>query len=287
MLECFLTIAEEQNVTRAAQILHISQPALSRQLSQLEQELGCTLFERGKRKMELTDDGILLHRRAKEIISLVSITEEEIKHRSSEIEGRVGIGAGELSASEELAAMVGEFSKDHPKVVFEIFSGDADQVSQRIDSGLLDIGLFLEPVDKEKFEYLKMGEGEHWVACMAPDNPLSRQQFVTASDLGNRALLLPSRLGVQSELAHWFGSEFENIDARFVSSVGVNGQLLVKKGFAVSVTTEGHAKYLDGRYFVYRPLRPAITSGVVLAWKRDVARGAAARAFIDYVRGRG
>lgn len=282
LLRYFLAIAEEESITRAAEVLHITQPALSRQLAQLENELGCELFRRGKKRMALTDKGMLLRRRATEILELADMACDEIKS-GEQVEGKISIGMGELASANVLSSIMASFCRLHPRVTFDLFTGVADQVSERLDRGLVDFGLFLEPVDKEKYRFARLSVPERWVAVMAPNDPLAQKSSLTVDDLAKRTLALPSRPGVQSEIARWFGNAFDTLDTRFTCNLATNGGIMVSKGLAVMVCVEGAVAHWDPARFAYRPLEPAVSGQTVVAWKRGLAHSHASAAFVEHL----
>lgn len=155
VLRYFLTVVREEGINRAAEVLHITQPTLSRQLSQLEEEVGVKLFHRGARKITLTNEGILLRRRAEEILSLVDRTEKELVEQEELVEGRIVIGCGELAAVQILPEMIESFHEKYPLVSYDIFTANADLVKEQMEKGLIDIGVLLEPIDKQFFLYPK------------------------------------------------------------------------------------------------------------------------------------
>jgi len=175
VLRYFLTVVREEGINRAAEVLHITQPTLSRQLAQLEDEVGVKLFHRGSRKITLTNEGILLRRRAEEILSLVDRTERELMEQEKMVEGRIVIGGGELSAMRELPDIIASFREKYPLVTFDLFTGSADLVKEQMEKGLIDIGVLLEPIDMEKFDYIRLKGRERWVVLMRPEDPLTRK----------------------------------------------------------------------------------------------------------------
>lgn len=175
VLRYFLTVVREGGINRAAQVLHITQPTLSRQLSQLEEEVGVTLFHRGARKITLTNEGILMHRRAEEILALVERTEKELIEQEERVEGRIVIGCGELAAVWTLSEVIETFHKKYPLVSYDIFTANADLVKEQMEKGLIDIGVLLEPVDMEKFDFIRLEGKERWVVLMRPDDPLAEK----------------------------------------------------------------------------------------------------------------
>ena len=284
VLRYFLAVAEEENITKAAEQLHITQPTLSRQLAQMEEELGVKLLERGGKRVTLTAEGVLLRRRAEEIVSLVDKTEKELAEQEGEIDGMITIGCGEIAAMEVLAQMLASFGESYPKVRFDLFTGTADLVKEQMDKGLIDIGLLLEPVDVEKYDYIHLGVKEHWGVLLPADASLTRQQTVTAGDLQGVPLILPRRVSVQSELASWFGESFDRLDRRFTCNLSGNAAVMVRKGLGYAVIIEGSIPFIDQQRLAFRPLSPGLTSTSVLAWKKGQPNSLAVNKFIQQVR---
>lgn len=283
VLRYFLAVVREESITKAAEVLHITQPTLSRQLSQLEEEIGVRLFDRGTRKIALTNEGILLRRRAEEIIQLVDTTERELVEQDEQVEGKISIGCGEIAAVRLLAELIRTFREKYNRVSFDIFTAAADLVKEQMDKGLLDIGLLLEPVDMEKYDFIRLDMRENWVVLMRPDDPLAEKECVTAEDLLSLPLILPRRMNVQSELASWFGDQYEKVNAAFTSNLSTNSAVMVGAGLAYSLVIEGAALW-DQSKITYRPLSPALTATCVLAWKRGQPFGLAATKFIEQIK---
>lgn len=283
VLRYFLAVVREESVTKAAEALHITQPTLSRQLSQLEEEVGVRLFDRGTRKITLTNEGILLRRRAEEILQLVDKTERELIEQDEQVEGKISIGCGEIAAVRMLTELIRTFRGKYPRVSFELFSAAADLVKEQLDKGLLDIGLLLEPVDMEKYEFIRLDMKEKWVVLMRPEDPLAEKESVTAEDLLSLPLILPRRMNVQSELASWFGDYYDKINVVFTSNLSTNSAVMVGAGLAYSLAIEGAALW-DPSKITYRPLFPALTATSVLAWKRGQPFSLASAKFIDQMR---
>ena len=284
VLRYFLTVAQEENITRAAEALHMTQPTLSRQLSQLEEELGARLFERGARHITLTDAGLLLRRRAQELLALAGKTERELAAQGAPLAGEISLGCGVLESVRVLARLMGGFSALHPGVSFELFTGTADEIRERMDRGLTDVGLLLEPVSMDSYEFIRLGVRESWVAVMRPDDPLAAQESVTAADLAGRELIMPLREAVKNELASWFGELCPSLRIRYTSNISTNAAILAQKGFGILVVIAGSLPFLDESKLVMRPLSPALSSSSILAWKRGVPLSRAAESFIEYAR---
>ena len=284
VLRYFLTVAQEENITRAAEALHMTQPTLSRQLSQLEEELGARLFERGARRITLTDAGLLLRRRAQELLALAGKTERELAAQGAPLAGEISLGCGVLESVRVLARLMGGFSALNPGVSFELFTGTADEIRERMDRGLTDVGLLLEPVSMDSYEFIRLGVRESWMAVMRPDDPLAAQESVTAADLAGRELIMPLREAVKNELASWFGELYPSLRIRYTSNISTNAAILAQKGFGILVVIAGSLPFLDASKLVMRPLSPALCSSSILAWKRGVPLSRAAEGFIEYAR---
>lgn len=283
VLRYFLAVVREESITKAAETLHITQPTLSRQLSQMEEEVGVRLFDRGTRKITLTNEGILLRRRAEEILQLVDTTERELVEQDEQVEGKISIGCGEIAAVQMLPELIRTFREKYTRVSFDIFTATADLVKEQMDKGLLDIGLLLEPVDMEKYDFIRLDMKENWVVLMRPDDPLAEKEYVTAEDLLPLPLILPRRMNVQSELASWFGDHYGKINVAFTSNLSTNGAVMVGAGLAYSLVIEG-AVLWDQSKITYRPLFPALTATSVLAWKRGQPFSPAATKFINQIK---
>ncbi len=284
VLRYFLTVVREQSITKAAEVLHITQPTLSRQLAQLEEEIGIKLFDRGSRKISLTNEGLLLRRRAEEILQLVDKTEKELIEQDEQIEGKITVGCGEIASVQLLPDLFDSFHKKYPLVSFDIYTATADNVKEQMDRGLVDIGLLLEPIDIEKYDFIRLDMKEQWVVVMRPDSPLAEKEYVTAKELSELPLILPRRLKVQSELASWFGDYYNNLNVLFTSNLNTNAAVMVSKGLAYSIVVEGMMPFWDQSKITYRPLYPSLTATSVLAWKRGQPFSLAATKFIDHIK---
>lgn len=284
VLRYFLTVVREGGINRAAEVLHITQPTLSRQLSQLEEEVGVKLFHRGSRKITLTNEGILLRRRAEEILSLVDRTERELIEQEELVEGRIVIGCGELAAVQILPEVIDTFHMKYPMVCYDIFTANADLVKEQMEKGLVDIGILLEPIDMEKFEFIRLVGKERWVVLMRPDDPLAEKDAVSAKDLENLPLILPRRTNVRNELSNWLGDSFQSTKVLFTSNLSTNSALMVQRGLAYSIAIEGSMPFWDKEKITYRPLDPELTANSVLAWKKQQPFTLAAGKFIEHLK---
>lgn len=284
LLHYFLTVARERNITSAAKALHITQPTLSRQMAMLEDELGAKLFIRESRPLSLTDEGLLLRRRAEEILELVEKTQAEIIVQEEQVEGTVSIGCGELASVKLLTEMIAEFSRRHPLVSFDIYTANADQIRRRMDDGLTDIGLLLEPVDMESFEHIRMPVKELWAALMPTGVPLARRAYVTAGDLAEIPVIMPSRQKVHDEVASWFGSHYDKLQVIGVSNLSTNAALMVQAGLGYALIIEGALPFLEQSEVCMVPLHPKLEATSVLAWKRGQPFPTAVNRFLCFAK---
>lgn len=283
VLRYFLTVAKEQSFTKGAEQLHITQPTLSRQLAALEKELGTPLFIRSGRTITLTDEGILLKRRALEIIDLEERTIDEIRGTEELIDGTVNIGCGEFAAVETLAQICKTYKEKYPMVQIALHTATADTTYEMMSKGLLDIGLFLEPVNTEEMDYIRIMESDHWVVGMRPDDPLAAKTYIEKKDLLDKPLILPERHGVQSELANWFGKDFNKIQISFTSNLGTNASVMAFHGLGYPISVEGAAKYWRRDLIVQRRLSPEIAASTVIAWRRNIPYSLAVNKFIEEI----
>lgn len=223
-------VAREENITKAAQLLHVTQSTLSRQLMQLEEELGVRLFHIGKHSVTLTEDGMLLRRRAQEIAALSEKTISELKNKGDMLSGEIFIGCGETRSMEILSENIRNFREIYPLVQFHIYSATADDIKECIEKGLLDIGLLTEPVDISKYEFIRMPGKERWGVLVNPDSPLYVKESVSPADLSGIPLIMVQRNSVKNELANWFGDIYEQLDVAATYNLILNAASKGRRG---------------------------------------------------------
>lgn len=284
VLRYFLAVVREESITKAAEALHITQPTLSRQLALLEEEVGARLFDRGARKIALTDAGMLLRRRAEELLDLSDRTVQELRMQEEQVEGLIRIGAGEFGAMERVAELCGRFREKYPRVRFDFYTANADAVREQIERGNMDIGVLLEPVGMERFEYIRLAEKERWAVLMRGDDPLAKYPAVSAEQLKDLPLILPRRLNVRGEVANWFGEGFSGLKIAYTGNLTTNLALLVRKGYGYAIVLEGSLPFGGGAELTARPLSPALTASIAFAWKREAPMSTAMRKFIDHAK---
>lgn len=283
VLRYFLMVAKEQSFTKAAKQLHITQPTLSRQLALLEEELGTALFDRNGHGVTLTEDGILLKRRALDLIDLEDKIIDDFKGSNEIIEGSVTIGCGEFTAVETLAEVCGRYKEKYPKVMISIHTATADVVHEMMNKGLVDIGLFLEPTVTEGLDYIRLENTDHWVVSMRPDDSLAEKECITKEDIIDKEIIIPERTSVQSEIINWFGKDYSRVNISYTSNLGTNAGIFANKGLGYVLSVEGACKYWREDLLVQRSLYPEIKASTVIAWKRNVPYSQAVKKMIEEI----
>lgn len=267
LLRSFLAVAREQNISRAAQALHITQPSLSRQIMDLEENLGLPLFLRGKRSMTLTDQGMLLRKRAEQIMDLVHKTEEELA-TTEDISGTVYIGAGETHVFRALTGAIQRLSREYPDIRFHLMSGNAEDVTERLDKGLLDFGLLIEPADLIKYEYLRLPATDIWGVLMRKDSPLSVLDCIRPEDLWNEPLICPRQALNGGQLSSWLKVEQNKLNIVATFNLIFNASLLAEAGVGYVLGLDNIINTTGNSALCFRPLNPPLESHVNLVWKK-------------------
>ena len=280
VLKYFLMVAREENITRAAEQLHMTQPTLSRQLMQLEDELGVKLFVRSRHNIMLTEDGLLLKRRAQEILSLTEKTKNEIQ-KHDELAGEIVIGCGETKSMSVLSEKIRQFREKYPLVTFRIYSANADDVKERIEQGIVDIGLLMEPVDIGKYNFIRMPTNERWGVYARNDSSIALKCRAEKDDLSDIPLIMPGRERVQNELASWFGDSFDKLNVAARYNLIMNAANMVKHGIGTALSFEFDIKFDD---VVFVPLSPELKTGSVIVWKKNQMYSALVSRFIEELR---
>ena len=281
VLRYFLTVAREENITRAAESLHITQPSLSKQLLELEQDLGKQLIVRGKRKLTLTDDGVLLRKRAEEIVALLEKTEQELSADTA-LGGKISIGG--LPGKRVLQAAA-ELRAEHPDVSFDFYSGDACEIIERLDHGSLDFAVLLEPVDGVKYDYVSLGERARWGLIMPDNCELAMKPAIKREDLCNVPLILHKRVGLQRTIEHWAQTDLDHMNVAATYNV-LNGDpaALVRSGLGYVLIPDDHLPGQLGSGLCFRRLEPPLESSHALIRKRHAVLTKPAEAFLEKVK---
>ena len=281
LLKYFLAVAREESITAAAQSLHISQPNLSRQLRELEEELGKTLFHRSSRRIELTEEGHLLRKRAEEILNLVQRTEKEITSSESLIAGDVFIGAGETSDVRYLADAMCTVRTRYPDVHFHISSGDDKDVLYELDNGLIDFGLILTSFNIDKYDYIRLPGRNSWGVLMRSDAPLANKELITSEDLRNQPLILSRRALGSSILVEWVGPSWNQGQVAATYSLLYNASLMVEAGMGYAICLNGIINTTGDSKLCFRPLKTEHTLSTNVIWKKQSLFSKASEIFLN------
>lgn len=282
-LRYFLAAAEEENITRAADLLHVTQPTLSRQLMDLERELGTTLMLRGKKGMTLTDDGLFFRQRAEEIVELADRLEQAFVERNTDVSGVISIGATESVGSRLFAKLVKQFSDKYPLVRFNLYNEMADYIKERIDRGLVDVGLLLEPVDTVKYDFVRLSQRETWGVLMRNDHPLAGHESVRPQEMIPYPLILPLRERVRAEIINWLKCEEKDLNIPLSYTLLSNAVLLVEEGLGCAFCLDGALAIRSSPDLRFIPISPEHTTHSVLIWKKNHLFTPAASLFIQEI----
>lgn len=277
IMQYYLTITREGNISAAAEALHISQPALSRHMKDLEEELGVTLFKRGQRRITLTEEGMVLRKRAEEMLLLMEMTKTEISHIKNNIVEEVRIGAGESQVFHFISRTAGRIRENYPDIRFHITSGDTRDLMDQLDSGLIDFALIFSDFDRSLYHYLEFSEADHFGVIMRKDSPLASKKSVSVNDLKN----IPLITSRASEGQIPFGSEHFKLNIVSTYNLIYNASLLVEDGVGYALGFEGLIGTGADSSLTFRPLEMPVSVNGTLLWKKYQVLSPAVKLFID------
>lgn len=283
-LRYFLAVANEKNITKAADILHVTQPTLSRQISDLERELGTVLLIRGKRSLTLTEDGVLFRQRAEDIVEMADRTEREFAGKKSGVSGAVTLGAAESVSAKILAKFMKEFSHQYPDVEFNLMNGMADTLKEWVNQGRVDLALVLEPVDTTKYEFMRLAQKEVWGILVHRSHPFTGRDTVSVKELLDQPLMLPNRASSRREILNWIGEEEHRLNVVVNYNILSNTALLVEEGMGIAVCLDGALSIHHSSELRFIPLVPERFLRGVLIWKKNHVFNAATSLFIQMIR---
>ena len=283
VLRYFLEIAREENMTRASERLHVSQPTLSKQMKDLEWELGKKLFRRGSASIHLTDEGMLLRKRAEDIIAMVDKTKNEFKSLNEITGGDVYIGCAESYQIRYLAEIIRDFRESYPLLKYHILSGDTLQVAERLDRGLLDFAVIVEPPNLQKYNYIELPVADTWGVVMRKDCPLAKQQSITADDLIGYDLI-SSPQSIEADFPRWCGEKLDELNISGTINLFYNGTAFVRAGAGLLLTFDRLADTGSDSDLCFRPLTPTLESKMFIIWKRYQVFSPIAERLIDEIK---
>lgn len=289
VLRYFLAVAREESITAAANFLHLTQPTLSRQIHDLEEELGQQLLIRKSHRVLLTPEGMLLRKRAEEIIAMVDKTEAEFNSLENTISGDVYIGSGETQTIRHIAEIIRQLKEEYPAIHYHIHSGNAQDITDRLDKGLLDFGVLIQPADIAKYDSLHLPGKDVWGVIMRKDSPLAAKDALQKEDLRTLPLLC-SRQAILSQrhgnaFAEWFGSDFDKLNIVATYNLIYNAAIMVEAGVGYAVTLDNLSNTSAASELCFRPLTPRLESGLDIVWKKYQVFSPAAEVFLQHLRG--
>jgi len=280
VLEYFLAVAREQSISAAAEFLHLTQPTLSRQLKDLENEFGKQLFIRGNRRVALTEDGAYFRKKAEEIVTLAHRTEAEMKNADQTIVGDIYIGAGETDAVRNIARAAHELQKEFGGIHFHIISGDTADLTDRLDKGLFDFCLLLGDIDQSKYEYLTLPYTDTWGILMRKDSPLAEKDSIRAQDLWDKPLILSRQILNVPQFMRWFEKPASDLNITATYNLAFNASIMAREHMGYVLTLDKLIN-TEGTDLCFRPLSPKRIVGMVLVWKKYRPQSKAAAKFIE------
>lgn len=280
VLQYFLAVTREQNISAAAETLHLSQPTLSRQLKDLEDELGKILFVRGNRKITLTEEGMILRRRAEEIMELVKKTESEISLSDDSVAGDITIGTGESDSFRKILRVAKSIQEDYPQVHFHIKSGDTKDINEELERGLVDFGVLYGAVDESKYEFIHIPVPEKWGVLMRRDSLLAKKEAITPDDLRDKPLITSRAMHRNSFFVDWFGYNPSELNIVATYSLLFNGSLMVSEGMGYALCFDKIINVSGDGNLCFRPLEPAIDISMNVVWKKYQVMTKAADKFL-------
>lgn len=280
VLRYFIAVASEETISGAAELLHISQPTLSRQLMDLEKELGKQLFIRGNRKITLTQDGIFFRKRAQEIIDLVDKTQFDFNSTEEIISGNISIGCGETDVMKLIAKIAHNLQKKHPNIRYNIFSGNGDAVVDKLDKGLIDFGILIEPADVTKYDFIKIPAKDTWGVLMKKNSPLASKLYIEPSDLFKLPIITSNQTMVSSEFTKWLGRSFNELNIVSTYNLVFNASLLVEEGMGYALCLDKLINTTGDSTLCFRPLYPPLEANLNVVWKKHQVFSKASETFL-------
>ena len=281
VLQYFLAVAREESITKAAETLHMTQPPLSRQLKDLEEEVGKQLLIRGSKKVTLTEDGMLLRKRAEEMIALMEKTKSELSSSNENISGEIYMGSGETEAVSTIAKVAENLQKEHPLIRYHIYSGDAEHIVERLDKGLIDFGLLVEPFDNSKYDFIRLPVKDTWGVLMRKDSPLAEKESICAEDLWDKPLIISHQTAISNEMIAWLRKDVSQLNIVATYDLLYNASRFVKMGFGYAIALDKLINTSGDSNLCFRPLHPVSEAGLCIVWKKYQVFSRAAGRFIQ------
>lgn len=284
VLQYFLAVTREQSISGAAESLYLSQPTLSRQLKELEEELGKQLFIRGSRRVTLTEEGMILRKRAEEIMELVKKAEDEITQSDEIIAGDITVGTGETDGLRFLTRAAHKLQADYPLIRLNIISGDKSTVMEDLDKGLIDFGIIFGEVDTSKYEYIQIPHKDIWGVMMRRDSPLAEKQEITADDLIDKPLIISRQAFQNADFREFFPCALEKLNIAATYNLLFNGSIMVDEGIGYAICFDNIINVSGESNLCFRPLSPRMEAGMSIVWKKYQVLSKAIEKFLERIR---
>ncbi len=281
-LKYFLAVAREENITKAAEYLFITQPSLTRQIQKMEAEVGQPLFVRAGRKMVLTEAGLLLRKRAEEIIDLYEKSEHEWLNLSNDVNGEVYIGGGESYGMNILMDVICEMRKSYPNIKINLYSGDMVDVGERLDKGLIDFGLFMQPADLSKYENIRLPYKDRWVLIMHKDHPLAQKEYIVPEDLSGVPIMQSRQSLTKSYLTEWYKG-VDGINLIGTYNLLHNAAYIAENKIGCVLSFDKLINTTGESNLTFRPLRPAVEVELNVVWKKYQVFSKSAQIFLKFL----
>lgn len=283
-LRYFLAVAREQNITKAAEALYISQPSLSKQMQNLENEIGRPLFARGSRKVTLTEAGVLLKKRAEQLLELYEKTEQELAAPEETVCGEVRIGGGESYAVQTVMRAAKQVQARYPHVTFRFFSGDADDVTEKLERGLIDFGIVVDLADIAQYNALRLPLADRWGVLMRRDSPLAEKEAIAPDDLTGQPVLASRQMLEKKGMINEWMRRIGRMDVRATFNLVYNASVMVQEGVGYAITLEKLINTTGESTLCFRPLDPEVVTNLDLVWKKNAVFSKASQIFLEEFR---
>lgn len=284
VLRYFLAVAQEENITKAAETMHTTQSNLSKQLAELEENVGKKLFERGSRKITLTDEGMFLRKRAKEITELVDRTETELVAYDDVTSGTIHIGAAETYIMRYIAKTMLSLRKTHPQIQYDIFSGSTIEVTDLLNKGLLDFGVLVAPVDLHNYDYLRLPMKDIFGVLMRKDSPLAKLKSIRPSDIKAQPVICAKQQLDSNILSGWLGDDLKNLNIVSTFNLITTPAMMVEEGLGYAFTFDKLVNTSGNSSLCFRPFEPKVETELYLAWKKYQLFTKPAKLFLEQLR---
>lgn len=279
-LQYFLAIANEGSFLGAAKHLHLTQPTLSRQIKELEDELGKPLFIRGSRHVTLTKHGVYFKVRVEEILSLLNKTTHELIDQDGELSGEIYIGAGETAGFSIIANVIKKLQEKHPKIKVNVYSGDYDDILDRLEKGLIDFGLLISNAQLEKYQHITLPYQDMGGLLIRKDDPLSHKEFITRQEIAHLPLLISRQPSSVEMIQNWAQLETKDLNIIGTYNLIYNASVLVKEKVGYSFALANLVDVSDTSELCFRPFNPTLSANLFLIWKDYIPFSKVAQAFL-------